>query len=197
MIRVEEFHISVPLTLSSVVNLTRINNKFYVGPYKTEKTGIFLHTSEVDYLPLSSLPRFPKALSNGLNFFLEKKNFLFSITDDIFLEGTNTTQGIKLHSRKWEIQLNSAKKTVLLFQKIADQMIISRCKGVKEATIIQEMSAKMACLTNVGEEILSNWSLATIQKVSQVEDLGMLTYILGMRELIQLSCQLEGLYKMN
>ena len=76
-------------------------------------------------------------------------------------------------------------------------MILSRCKGVKEATMIQDMAAKMACLTHGGEEILSNWSLTTIQKVSKVEDLGMLTYILGMREIIQLSCQLEGLYKMD
>ena len=131
-IRVEEFHISVPLTVSSVVNLTRINNEFYVGPYRTEKTDIFLHTSEVDSLPLSSLPRLPKALSNGLNFFLEKKNLLFSITDDIFLEGTNTTQGMKLHSRKWEIQLSSAKKQCCFSKKLRIKWSSPGARGLKK-----------------------------------------------------------------
>ena len=197
VIRVEDFHISVPLTISSIVNLTRIDQDFFLGQFRKERTGVFLHTSEVDPLPVSALSSLPKALSNGLKYFLNKKEFKFSITEHIILEGTSNSEGITLYSSKWQISLTSAGKTISLFQKVADQMILSRCTGVKEATQIQVVAAQLASREDCGESVFHNWSLTTIQKIVQSNDLGMLTYILGMKEIILLACKLERLYKID
>ena len=76
-------------------------------------------------------------------------------------------------------------------------MILSRCTGVKEATQIQVVAAQLANREDCGESVFHNWSLTTIQKIVQSNDLGLLTYILGMKEIILLACKLERLYKID
>lgn len=194
MIRIEHYYQSVPLSISSSLSITIIDHDCYIGQIRTDNAGSFLRKLETDVIPGSALAKLPKALSSVLNHFLDKEDYTVFITDTIVLEGKNNASKMYSTSTCLEIPLNSAKKTIAIFQKIANLMLYSRCIGSKEAIGIQELSIQLASTEDHGERVFSNWTLKMIQETLPESDKNLLNTLLGMKEYVKIATRFESLY---